>query len=172
VERALLAAVLTAMVVGLATLLRRGQARGVGATPGDHGWELPRAVRTSDLQAARVRGPKTGARWWLVAFTSAACESCARATRQVESLAGAGDEGAGGDVAVAVIDDDNHRDLHERYGIDAVPVVAVCDHTGEVARWLLGRFSDGALAGALAGARTAAPDPGSTVQIRPPAAPS
>ena len=69
---------------------------------------------------------------WLVAvFTSATCDTCQgvwERARHLESDA----------VAVVEIEVGEHKSLHERYRIDGVPTLVVCDAAGEVKRAFLG----------------------------------
>jgi hypothetical protein len=66
-----------------------------------------------------------------VLFSSATCASCAEARQVVEPLASA-------EVAVTEVEFAAHRALHERYDIDAVPSVIVCDASGAVRAEFLG----------------------------------
>ena len=67
------------------------------------------------------------------------------------------------EVAVQNVEARTGRDLHQRYQIDAVPLVVVADGTGAVRAHLLGPTTAAELWGALAGAsprRDAAPSDG------------
>ena len=105
------------------------------------------------LDRADFVGPD---RPWLVAlFTSRTCDSCAEASLKLEPL-------ACDEVAVQEVEWSAHRDLHERYGIEAVPLVVVADGEGVVKAGFVGRFSATDLWAAVAEAREAGstPEPG------------
>ena len=69
--------------------------------------------------------------WLVAAFTSATCSSCDRVRRVIAPLASP-------DVVVADIEIGAQPELHERYGIEAVPTVVVADEVGEVRASFLG----------------------------------
>src|SRR5205085_6026159 len=61
---------------------------------------------------------------WLVAvFSSSTCLSCEDAWEKAQHLASA-------DVVVQDIEAIEHKDLHEKYDIDAVPMIVVADDEG------------------------------------------
>lgn len=107
-------------------------AAGVGAwfarrdrgRPVSTGGSLPGHVLRSDFE-------RPDAPWLVVLFSSATCASCADARTVVEPL-------ASDEVAVTEVEFTAHRALHERYGIDAVPSVIVCDAAGAVRADFLG----------------------------------
>jgi hypothetical protein len=69
---------------------------------------------------------------WLVAvFTSATCSTCSDVQSKAEVL-------ASDDVAVDVIEFQARRDVHQRYRIDAVPLVVIADDAGVVRHHFLG----------------------------------
>ena len=71
--------------------------------------------------------------WLLVVFTSRRCVSCA------DALAAARDAAAGrDDVAVVQVEHTTDPALHERYRIDAVPALLVCDARGVTRASFLG----------------------------------
>ncbi len=120
-ERLLLVAVLVAVAVAVAAVLR---ARTRLDAPTRPTWAVPDQVDRSEL--ARPDAP------WLVAvFSSATCLAC-RGTwekaRQLES----------GDVAVQDIDAVDGARLHERYGVDAVPMLLIVGPDGRVHASFLG----------------------------------
>ena len=94
-------------------------------------WRLERSRRPAPVRATApvppqlVRGdfPRPDAPWLVVLFSSATCDSCAPMAEKVHAL-------ASDDVAVADVEYHDHRDLHERYGIEAVPIVVIVDHEG------------------------------------------
>ena len=95
--------------------------------------------------------PSPAAPWLLVVWTSETCESCARVTAKARLLESDA-------VAYAEIPWQQRRDLHERYGVEDVPLVVLADHEGVVQVAFVGapNFTD--LVGAVAEAR----EPGST----------
>ena len=73
-----------------------------------------------------------GDRPWLVAvFTSATCESCARATAKAAILASP-------NVAYQEIPYQGRKDLHDRYHVKAVPCIVVADDEGVVRASFIG----------------------------------
>jgi hypothetical protein len=74
-------------------------------------------------QLQRADFPRPDAPWLIVLFSSTACDSCAQMAEKVKAL-------ESDEVAVADVEYHDHRDLHERYGIQGVPIVVVADHEG------------------------------------------
>lgn len=86
--------------------------------------------RTPD-QLDRRDFTRPDAPWLVVVFTSATCETCAKvwtSTQLVES----------DDVAVQNVEVVEHKDLHDRYEITAVPSVVIADATGVARASFLG----------------------------------
>jgi hypothetical protein len=102
-------------------------------------WLIPDHVDRADLD-------RPGTPWMVALFSSATCLAC-RATwekaRQLES-----DE-----VAVQDIDAVAEKGLHERYGVDAVPLLLVLGPDGAVHKSFLGEPSAADLWAAVADAR-------------------
>jgi len=120
-ERLVIAAVLVAVAVVAALLIQR---RKPAAPTQPRTWEVP-----AQLDRADFAGPDVP---WLVAvFTSSACESCARATAKAEVLASAL-------VAYEEIPYQSRKDLHERYGIEIVPLIVVAGDDGVVRASFIG----------------------------------
>ena len=122
-DRLLLVAVGLAVAATIALLVRRrgtGTSGPVTATEG-HGpdrYPIPSLVTRADF--AHPDSP------WLVAvFTSASCDSCGRTWESARQL-------AGGPVEVTQVSVQDHPDLHERYRIEAVPIILVADGDGVV----------------------------------------
>lgn len=89
---------------------------------------------------------------WLVAvFTSTSCHVCADVWDKVQVLASS-------EVAVFRADYESRRDLHLRYGIEAVPATLVCDGDGVVLHQILGPVSATDLWAAVARVRDATGD--------------
>ncbi|NLV55372.1 MAG: hypothetical protein GXY13_07155 [Acidimicrobiales bacterium] len=135
-ELAPVALVVGLVAVGVAALIRRRVSSDAPTRPG---WAVPDNVDRRDLEHAD--------RPWMVAvFSSATCNAC-RATwekaRQLES-----DE-------VGVQDIDSVRDarLHERYGVDAVPLLLLLDERGDVRGHFLGEPTTADLWSAMAALR-------------------
>ena len=102
------------------------------------------------LQVDRSDFPRPEAEWLVIAFTSATCGTCADVSSKVAVLEGPA-------TAVAVVDSVEQQDLHARYQVEAVPIVAVADAAGVVQASFVGPVSATHLWGALAELR----EPGS-----------
>jgi hypothetical protein len=88
----------------------------------------------------------SGAPWLVAVFTSATCSTCADVVAKAEVLASA-------DVAVEVIEFRARPDLHQRYGIEAVPLLVIADELGVVRGHFLGPVTSTDLWAAVAAAR-------------------
>jgi hypothetical protein len=142
-SRLLLVLVLTAVVVAVAVVVQR---RSRPAAPTRTGWTVPDQLDRRDF--VRPDAP------WLVAlFSSDSCLAC-RGTWDkvvlVESDA----------VAVQDVGFQAERALHERYGIDAVPLVLVADADGVVRSSFVGAPSAADLWASLAELREPGSVPG------------
>lgn len=91
-----------------------------------------------------------GAGWLVAVFTSESCSTCADVVRKAEVM-------ACDDVTVSVASYQARRDLHDRYDIDAVPLLVVADGDGVVHAGFVGPVTATDLWAAVANAR----DPGS-----------
>lgn len=81
---------------------------------------------------------------WLVAvFTSATCDSCAKVWQSAQLL-------ATDEVAVQNVEATRDIELHQRYGITAVPSVVIADRDGVSRRSFLGPPSSSELWAAMA----------------------
>lgn len=129
------------VAVAVAEVLRRRRPDAPTQPAARH--EAPAQLDRSDFDGAD--------REWLVAvFTSATCGTCAETVARASVL--------GSDaVAVAEVEVTARPDLHERYGIEAVPIVAIADRRGVVRRSFVGPVSATHLWGAMAELR----EPGS-----------
>ncbi|MGE3620129.1 MAG: hypothetical protein AB7L84_06670 [Acidimicrobiia bacterium] len=142
--RLILALVLAAAAVGVAALVQRRQRP---APPVRTGHAVPDQLRREDF--ARPDAP-----WLVVVFSSATCDSCAGVwdrARHLESDAVATQE-------VEVVAD---RELHRRYGIEAVPTTVVVDARGVVRASFLGPVTATDLWAAVAEVREPGSTPGS-----------
>lgn len=131
----MLAAVVVMVAVVLAVLLERR--RPEAPTAGN--WEVPAQLDRADF--ARPDAP------WLVAvFSSATCDTCAKAVEQAHVM-------ASDEVAVDEAEVKARPDLHRRYHIDAVPITVIADRDGVVRRSFTGPASATDLWAAVAGVR-------------------
>ena len=137
-ERVALALALAAGAVLVAWVLRH-RLRPTGTVAPGPAAGLPSSVERADF-------PQPGAPWLVAVFTSATCGTCASVWAHARALGGEG-------VVVADVEHTAAPELHRRYGVDAVPSVAVCDADGRVHRWLLGSTSEDELRAALRDAR-------------------
>lgn len=140
-ERLVLAAVLIVVAVAVASVLQRIRAR--ADAPTQSRWAVPTQLDRADFAAASP---------WLVAvFTSATCDSCARALEKAAVLASTS-------VAVQDVPYQERKDLHTRYAVDVVPMILVAGPDGAVAASFVGVPTATDLWAAVAEAR----DPGSS----------
>jgi hypothetical protein len=141
VDRALTALALAGIVLLMAWYVQRRRPADV---PVRTGYAVPTQVDRDDFD--RPEAP------WLVAvFTSSTCTSCAGVWERARPLASDA-------VAVQELEVVARKDLHHRYGIEAVPAALVIDHEGVVVRSFLGPVTATDLWAAVAEAR----EPGST----------
>ena len=137
-ERLVVAAVLVAVVAAVALLVGRRQRSDAPSQP--RRWPMPAQLDRADFAA-----PATP--WLAVLFTSDTCDSCARIEQMVQPLASPS-------LAVTVLAWQDHKALHERYGIEAVPCFVLADHEGVVCWGTVGRDVTATdLWAAVAGAR-------------------
>ena len=108
-ERLLVAGVLLVGAVALALVLRR---RGSNE-PVRTSWAVPTWVDRADFASAATP-------WLVVVFTSATCRSCRDTVDKARPL-------ESDDVAVREVEVAARPDLHQRYGIEAVPTVVIAD---------------------------------------------
>jgi hypothetical protein len=144
VERLIIAAVLVGLAVIAALVIDR---RRPAPPTQSRRWPVPVQLDRADFDG--------GHRPWLVAvFTSSACESCARATAKAEVLASAV-------VAYQEVPYQTRKDLHERYGIEIVPLIVVAGDDGVVRASFVGVPTATDLWAAVAEARApgASPEP-------------
>jgi len=140
VDRLLVLVVVAAAAATLAYLVQRRRPD----APIRTGWTVPEQLDRRDF--ARPDAP------WLVAvFTSASCDSCAAVVDVAGPL-------ASGAVAVDVVEVGERHEVHDRYAVDAVPMVLLVDTLGVVRDHHLGPVSATHLWGSLAELR----QPGST----------
>jgi len=113
---------------------------GIGAIAGAVAWFLQRRDRPAPERGASWTVPELVSRGdfdrpeapWLVAlFSSSTCLAC-RGTADKSAVL------ASESVVVQEIDSIERKDLHDRYGIDAVPLLLVVDDGGTVRRHFIG----------------------------------
>lgn len=119
-DRLLIAVGLIAVAVIVAVIIQRRRPD----APVRTGWVVPD-------QLNRVDFPRPEAPWLVAVFTSSTCSTCAGVWDKACLL---DSEQVVAFQAEAV----ERKDLHERYGIDAVPLVVVADSEGVVRAHFLG----------------------------------
>ena len=102
-------------------------------------WAVPTQLDRADFAEPAMP-------WLVVVFTSATCESCARATAKARVLASP-------EVAYQEVAWQDHPDLHERYSIEAAPTIVLADREGVVRASFVGVPSATDLWAAVAEAR-------------------
>jgi hypothetical protein len=119
-----LGVVIAAIAITVAVVVsRRTNHRGDGADP-VIAYGVPAMLDRNDF--VRPDAP-----WLVAAFSSSTCLSCADAWDKVQLL-------ESDDVAVQEVEAIERRDLHQRYGIEAVPMVLVADEDGDVRASFIG----------------------------------
>lgn len=133
-ERLVLALAVMAVAAVVAEVVRRR--RGADA-PTQPRRELPAQLDRADFD---------GTGWLVAVFTSDTCSSCTDVVRKAEVV-------RCDEVAVAVASFQARRDVHERYGIDAVPSLVIADPDGVVHDGFVGPVTATDLWAAVANAR-------------------
>jgi hypothetical protein len=111
----------------------------------------PRGPYPVPRQLDRADFPRPDVPWLVAYFSSATCASCQGLGPKVAVL-------ESDVVATCELDFAAQRDLHDRYDIEAIPMILLADAVGVVQRAFVGATSAADLWAALAEAR----DPGST----------
>ncbi len=140
-ERLLIAAAIVA-VVGVVALVARARRR--PDAPTQRRYSVPEQLDRADF-------PRPDAPWLVTVFSSATCAVCTGVIDRAKVL-------ETDEVAVCAIDFDEHRPLHEKYRIDAVPTLVVSDAAGVTRASFLGPVNATDMWAAVAEAR----DPGSS----------
>ena len=135
--RLLIAAALAAVVVAIALVARR---RARPAPP-------PRAATPMPGQLDRADFPRPGAPWLVAYFWSRTCDSCIGMAEKVAALESP-------EVATCALEAADHRSLHQRYAIAAIPMVLVADADGVVRHGVVGAVSATDLWATLAAVRS------------------
>ena len=142
-DRLLLALTIMVVAAVAAEIVRR---RRRADPPTQPRRQLPTLLDRTDFADA----DPDGAGWLVAVFTSDGCSSCADVVRKADVV-------RCDEVSVSIVSFQDRRDLHERYGIDAVPCLVVADPDGVVHDGFLGPVTATDLWAAVANAR----DPGS-----------
>ena len=112
---------LVAVAVGVAVVLAR---RSAAEPARAQSWAVPTLVRREDFE-------RPDAPWLVLLFSSSTCLACQGTWEKVTAL-------ESDTVAVQRIDAIEGKELHDRYGIDAVPMTLVVDAAGMVRRDFVG----------------------------------
>jgi thioredoxin-related protein len=123
VIRLVIALVLVGVAIAVALIIEKRRP----APPTQPAWAVPSQLDRDDFD-------RPDAPWLVVVFTSATCSTCKDVlvkTRPLESSA----------VAVQEVEAAEHKDLHQRYAIDAVPMLVLADAEGVVRGSLVGPAS-------------------------------
>lgn len=113
-ERLVLAAALAVVAVAVAVVVARRRP----AAPTQPSWAVPAQLDRADFDHRNLA-------WLVVVFTSASCDSCARAVEKAAVLASP-------EVGFQTVSYQERRDLHDRYSVEAVPTICVADPDGVV----------------------------------------
>ena len=113
-ERIAIASVLLAVAVATAAAVRRRQPD----PPTQARWTVPAQLDRADFD-------HPDRPWLVLVFTSATCESCARATAKAEVLASQ-------EVAYQEVSWQEQPDLHRKYGVEVAPAIVFADWEGVV----------------------------------------
>lgn len=119
-DRVLIAAALIVVAVVVAVIIQRRRTD----PPVRSGWVVPDQLDRADF-------PRPEAPWLVVVFTSSTCSTCTGVWDKARLL--------DSDEVVAVeAEAVERKDLHDRYEIDAVPMVVIADALGVVRAHFLG----------------------------------
>ena len=105
-------------VVAVAALLAKFLQRRKPQAPTQPKMEVPAQVDRNDF-------PQPEVQWLVAVFSSASCATCIDVVAKSQALATS-------QVVVANVEYPERKDLHDRYGIDAVPTIVVVDTDGVV----------------------------------------
>jgi len=138
--RLVIAAAILAVALVVAWWLRRRRPEGPPRDP----YPIPRQLDRRDF-------PRPDAAWLVAYFSSDTCDSCHGLGPKVAVLESAV-------VATVELDFVERRDLHDRYDINAIPMILLADGDGVVRRAFVGATTATDLWASVAEVR----DPGST----------
>ena len=114
-------------VVAVAALLAKFLQRRKPQAPTQPKMEVPAQVDRNDF-------PQPEVQWLVAVFSSASCATCVDVVAKSQALATS-------QVVVANVEYPERKDLHDRYGIDAVPTIVVVDTDGVVRGSFIGPVS-------------------------------
>lgn len=134
-DRLLLALGIAVVAAVVALVLRR---RGSDA-PTQAAGRIPEQLDRADFA-------DPDAPWLVAVFTSATCDACNDVRSKAEVLATS-------EVSVAVAEYPRDKAIHDRYRIDAVPLVVIADERGVVRKSFLGPVTATDLWAGVAAAR-------------------
>lgn len=120
-ERLILAVVLVAVAVVIAGVVQRRRPDAPTQAPSAL---VPRQLDRNDFSGS-------SSEWLIVVFSSDTCQACDDALSQAESL-------AGDDVHIQEITWQDDPDLHRRYSIETVPLMAIAGPDGAVGAGFVG----------------------------------
>jgi hypothetical protein len=123
VIRLVIAVVLVGIAVAIALIIERRRP----APPTQPTWAVPSQVDRDDFD-------RPDAPWLVAVFTSATCATCKDVLVKARPLESP-------DVAVQEVEAVERKDLHQRYAIDAVPMLVLADAEGVVRGSLVGPAS-------------------------------
>jgi hypothetical protein len=115
------------------------QRRGRSDAPTQSTGRIPEQLDRTDFA-------EPGKPWLVAVFTSATCDACKDVRSKAEVL-------ATNEVAVAVAEYPADKAIHDRYRIDAVPLVVIADDRGVVRNSFLGPVTATDLWAGVAAAR-------------------
>ena len=138
-DRLLIAAAIVVVAVVVALIVRRRRPD----APTQPAGRVPTQLDRHDFD-------RPDAPWLVAVFTSATCHTCADVVAKAAVL-------ASDDVAVTDVGWQTHRDVHDRYRIDGVPLLVIADREGVVRGSFAGPVTATDLWAAVAAAREAPP---------------
>jgi hypothetical protein len=136
--RVVIAVAIVALAAGVAAIVNRRR-RFDPPTQPRH--QIPAQLDRTDFC-------EPSAPWLVVVFSSDTCQTCADVVAKAEVM-------RSDEVAVDVVPYQSRRDVHQRYAIDAVPMLLVADAVGAVQASFLGPVTATDLWAAVAEARRA-----------------
>lgn len=110
----------------------------------------PRDAHPVPRQLRRADFPRPEARWLVAYFSSSTCASCQGLGPKVAAL-------ESDEVATVEVSFEHDREMHDRYRIEAIPMILIADAHGVVQRAFVGATTATDLWAAVAEVR----DPGS-----------
>ena len=134
--RVVIAVAIVALAAGVAAIVNRRR-RSDPPTQPRHA--IPAQLDRGDFT-------EPSAPWLVVVFSSETCQTCAEVVAKAEVM-------RSDEVAVDVVPYQSRRDVHQRYAIDAVPLLVVADAAGAVKASFLGPVTATDLWAAVAEAR-------------------